>query len=155
MKSGSARGVVAGPVVSLGDPPGRQGPGREVVSQIPVLSHLFAQSGRWPRPRPSWDDEGGLLSLAAVIPRLPSNPSKSPGKKLLLIGLSAAKPTKMSGATSGCLRGSLHNNWRTLPQWSAIREESSPIKLFVSCWDSISLRRDRMYPSILSRASSS
>ena len=67
-------------------------------------------------PAPSWDDEGGLLSPAVVIPRLPSKPSKSPGKKLLSIGLSTAKPTRMSGATLGCLRGSLHNNWHTLHQ---------------------------------------
>ena len=64
---------------------------------------------------PSQDDEGGLLSPVAAIPRLPSNPSKSPGKKLLSWGLSAAKPTRTSGATSGCLRDSLHNNWRILP----------------------------------------
>ena len=104
---------------------------------------------------PSRGDEGGLLSPAAAIPRLPSNPSKSPGKKLLSIGLSTAKPTRMSGATLGCRRGSLRNNWHTLPRWSAICEESSPIKLFISCWDSISLRRDQMYPSILWWASSS
>ena len=49
---------------------------------------------------PSWDDEGGSLSLVAVIPRLPNNPSKTPGKKLLSRGLSAAKPTRTCGATS-------------------------------------------------------
>ena len=103
---------------------------------------------------PSWDDEGGLLSLVAVIPRLPSNPSKSPGKKLLSRGLSAAKPTRTSGATSGCLRGPLHSNWHILPRWSVILEESSPIRLFVSCWDCNSPRQNRMNSSLPSRASS-
>ena len=65
---------------------------------------------------PSRDDEGELLSPVAAILRLPSRPSKSPGKKSLLIGFSDAKPTRTSGATSGCLRGSLRNSWRTLPQ---------------------------------------
>ena len=67
-------------------------------------------------PAPSWDDEGELLSPAVAIPRLPSKPSKSPGKKSLLIGLSDAKPNRTSGATSGCLRGSLRNSWHTLPR---------------------------------------
>ena len=103
---------------------------------------------------PSWDDEGGLLPPVAVIPRLLSNPSKSPGKKLLSRGLSAAKHTRMSGATSRCLRGPLHSNWRILPWWSVILEESSPIRLFISCWDCNSPRRNRMNSSIPSRASS-
>ena len=104
---------------------------------------------------PSWDDKGGLLSLAAAMPRLPSNPSKSPGKKLLSRGLSAANPTRTSGATSGCLRGPLRSSSHILPRWSAILEESSPIRFFVSCWDCNSPRRNRMNSSIPSRASSS
>ena len=104
---------------------------------------------------PSWDDEGGLLSPAAVMPRLPSNPSKSPGKKLLSRGPSAAKPTRTSGATSGCLRGPLHSNWHILPQWSVILKESSPIRVFISCWDCNSPRWNRINSSIPLRASSS
>ena len=107
------------------------------------------------RLAPSRDDEGGLLSPAAVMPRLPSNPSKSPGNKLLSRGLSAAKPTRTNGATSGCLRGPLRSNWRILPQWSVILEESSPISVFISCWDCNSPRRNRMNSSIPSQASSS
>ena len=58
----------------------------------------------------SWDDVGGLPSPDAAMPRLPNNPSKRPGKKLLLRGLSAARSTKTSRTTSGCLRGSLRSN---------------------------------------------
>ena len=64
----------------------------------------------------SRDDEGGLPSPGAAMPRLPYNPSKRPRKKLLSRGLSAAMPTRMSGTTSGCLRGSLCSNWHTLPR---------------------------------------
>ena len=77
------------------------------------------QAGRQPHsswclnqawPAPSRDHVGGLPSPEAAVPRLPNNPSKRPGKKLLSRGLSAARPTKMSGTTSGCLRGSLRSN---------------------------------------------
>ena len=107
------------------------------------------------RLAPSRDDEGGLLSLVAAIPRLPSNPSNSPGKKLLSRDLSAANPTRMSGATSGCLRGPLCSSWCILPLWSAILKESSPIRVFVSCWDCNSPRWTRMNFSISLWASSS
>ena len=94
------------------------------------------------QPAPSRDDVGGLPSPGAAMPRLPNNPSKRPGKKLLSRGLSTARPTMMSGMTSGCLRGSLRSNSHTLPRWSVILEESSPIRFFVSCWDRSSSRRD-------------
>ena len=64
------------------------------------------------RSAPSRDDKGELLPPVVAMFRFPSNPSKSPGKKLLSRGLSAAKPTRTSGTTSGCLRGSLRSNWR-------------------------------------------
>ena len=154
--------AVSGLGISCRDPPGKQGSDWEIVPRFQVPSPLFARSARWSRPRlwtrHVWPPHGMMredYSLAAVIPRLPSNPSKSPGKKLLSRGLSTAKPTRMSGATSACLRGSLHNNWRILPQWSVIREESSPIRFFISCWDSNSPRRYWMTSSILSWASSS
>ena len=104
---------------------------------------------------PSQEEMGGLPSPRAAMPRLPNNPSRRPGKKLLSMGLSAARPTMMSGATSGCLRGSLRNNSHTQPRWSVILEESSPIRFFVSCGDRNSSRRDWMNVSISSRASSS
>ena len=84
---------------------------------------------------PSREDEGELLPPAVVMFRFPSNPSKSPGKKLLSRGLSTAKPTRTSGAASGCLRGSLCSNWCILPQWSVIHEESSTMRFFISCWE--------------------
>ena len=99
---------------------------------------------------------GGRITLpGAAIPRLPNNPSRRPGKKLLSMGLSAARPTMMSGATSGCLRGLLHSNSCTGPRWSVILEESSPIRFFVPCGDRNSSRWDWMNVSISSRASSS
>ena len=93
-------------------------------------------------PAPSWEDVGGLPFPEVVMPRLPTNPSKRPGKKLLSRGLSAARPTMMSGMTSGCLRGSLRSNSCTQPQWFVILEESSPIRFFVSCRDRSSSRWD-------------
>ena len=106
-------------------------------------------------PAPSREEVGGLPSPGAAMPRLPNNPSRRPGKKLLLMGLSAARPTMMSGMTSGCLRGSLRSNSRTLPQWSVTLEESSPIRFFVSCGDHNSSRWDWMNVSISSQVSSS
>ena len=105
-------------------------------------------------PAPSRKEVGGLPSPRAAMPRLPNNPSRRLGKKLLSMGLSAARPTMMSGMTSGCLRGLLCSNSRTLPQWSVTLEESSPIRFFVSCGDRNSSRRDCMNVSISSRASS-
>ena len=85
------------------------------------------------QPVPSREEVGGLPSPGAAMPRLPNNPSRRPGKKLLLMGLSAARPTMTSGMTSGCLRGSLRSNSRTLPRWSVTLEESSPIRFFAGC----------------------
>ena len=51
-----------------------------------------------------------FVQIQAALPRLPNNPSKRLGKKLLSRGLSAARPTRTSRTTSGCLRGSLHSN---------------------------------------------
>ena len=72
------------------------------------IASRMAEDQAWPAS--SWDDEGRLPSPGAAMPRLPNNTPKRPGKKLLLRGLSAAMPTRMSGTTSGCLRGSLHSN---------------------------------------------
>ena len=103
----------------------------------------------------SREEVGGLPSPGAAMPRLPNNPSRRPGKKLLSMGLSAARPTMMSGMTSGCLRGSLHSNSRTRPRWSVTLEESSPTRFFVSCGDHNSSRQDWMNVFISSQASSS
>ena len=102
------------------------------------------------QPAPSREEAGGLPSPGAAMPRLPNNPSRRLGKKLLSMGLSAARPTMMSGVTSGCLRGSLRSNSRTRPRWSVILEESSPIRFFVSCRDHNSSRWDWMNVSISS-----
>ena len=107
------------------------------------------------QPAPSPEEVGGLPSLGAAMPRLSNNPSRRLGKKLLSMGLSAARPTMMSGTTSGCLRGLLRSNSHTLPRWSVTLDESSPIRFFVSCGDRNSSRRDWMNVSISSQASSS
>ena len=88
----------------------------------------MAEDQRWPAP--SRDDVGGLPFPGASMPSLPNNSSKRPGKKLLSRGRSAAIPTRTSGMTSGCLRGSLCSNQRTLLRWSVIFEESSPTRFF-------------------------
>ena len=72
-----------------------------------IASHMAVDQAHL---APSRDDMGGLPSPDVVMPRFPNNPSKGPGKKLLSRGLSTAKPSRMSGMTSGCLRGSLHSN---------------------------------------------
>ena len=136
----------------MGGSPTASGASTSFCSIQEIASHTAVDQA-WPVP--SREEAGGLPSLGAAMPRLPNNPSRRPGKKLLSMGLSAARPTMMSGMTSGCLRGLLHSNSRTQPQWSVILEESSPIRFFVSCGDRNSLRRDWMKVSISSRASSS
>ena len=76
-----------------------------------IVSHM-ADDQR--RPAPSQDDVGGIPSPGASMPSLPNNPSKRPGKKLLLRGRSAGIPTRTSRTTLGCLIGSLHSNQHTL-----------------------------------------
>ena len=142
--------MVSDVFVFRGNPPRNKGPGWEATPQLLVPQHPSAQSVRLPdawlwtkrgqRPhRKMWED---YPPRVAAMPRLPNNPSKRPGKKLLLRGLFAARPTMMSETTSGCLRGSLCSNSHTLPRWSVILEESSPIRFFVSCGDRSSSRWD-------------
>ena len=138
--------------VQVGRQPTASGASTSFCS-VREIAPCMAVDHAWPAP--SREETGGLLSPGAAMPRLPNNPSRRLGKKLLSMGLSAARPTRMSGATSGCLRGSLCNNSRTRPRWPVILEESSPIRFLVSCGDRNSSRRDWMKVSISSRASSS
>ena len=136
----------------MGGNPTASGASTSFCSIQEIASHMAVDQA-WPAP--SREEVGGLSSPGAAMPSLPNNPSRRPEKKLLSMGLSAARPTMMSGMTSGCLRGSLRSNSCTLLQWSVTLEESSPIRFFVSCGDRNSSRRDWMNVSISSRASSS
>ena len=136
----------------LGGSPTASGASTSFCSVQEIAPHTAVDLAQ---PAPSGEETGGLPSPGAARPRLPNNPSRRPGKKLLSMGLSAARPTMAGGATSGCLRGLLRNNSCTQPRWFVILEESSPIRFFVSCRDRNSSRRDWMNVSISSQASSS